>query len=43
MLVIVEFPSLEKLQEMYDCAEYAPLKDLRQRSSTMNFLAVEGL
>ena len=43
MLVLLEFPSLERLQEMYDCDEYARLKALRQRSSTMNFLAVEGV
>jgi uncharacterized protein (DUF1330 family) len=43
MLVLLEFPSLEQIQAMYDSEEYAPLKALRQRSSAMNFLAVEGL
>jgi uncharacterized protein (DUF1330 family) len=43
MLVLLEFPSLEQVQALYDAAEYAPLKALRQRSSSMNFLAVEGL
>jgi uncharacterized protein (DUF1330 family) len=43
MLVILEFPSQEHLQTMYDSAEYAPLKELRQRSSSCNFLSVEGL
>jgi uncharacterized protein (DUF1330 family) len=43
MLVLLEFPNLEQIQAMYDSEEYAPLKALRQRSSSMNFLAVEGL
>lgn len=43
MMVIVEFPSQEHIQAMYDSAEYAPLKELRQRSSSSNFLSVDGL
>jgi uncharacterized protein (DUF1330 family) len=43
MLVITEFPSLEQMQALYDSEEYAPFKALRQRSSSMNFIAVEGL
>ena len=43
MLVLLEFPNLEQIQALYDCEEYAPLKGLRQRSSSMNFIAVEGL
>ena len=42
VVVIVEFPSMEQLRAMYDSDEYAPLKTLRQRGSTCNFLAVEG-
>jgi uncharacterized protein (DUF1330 family) len=43
VLVILEFPTLEQMQALYDSAEYAPLKALRQRSCTMNFIGVEGL
>ena len=42
LLVIVEFPSLEVMQALYDSEEYAPLKTLRQRCSTSNFLVVDG-
>jgi uncharacterized protein (DUF1330 family) len=42
-LVIIEFPSMERIQALYDADEYAPLKALRQRGSSNNFLAVEGL
>jgi uncharacterized protein (DUF1330 family) len=41
LLVLVEFPSLERLQALYDSDEYASLKALRQSGSTCNFLAVE--
>jgi uncharacterized protein (DUF1330 family) len=43
MLVLVEFPSLEQMQTMYDSDDYAPLKALRQRGGNCNFLAVEGV
>ena len=42
MLVIVEFPNLEVMQTLYESDEYAPLKDLRQRCSSSNFLVVDG-
>ena len=43
MLVLVEFPTLEQLQAFYDSREYAPLKALRQRGSSLNFLTVDGV
>jgi uncharacterized protein (DUF1330 family) len=43
MLVIVEFPSMEQMQAMYDSDDYAPLMALRQRGSSCNFLGVEGV
>jgi uncharacterized protein (DUF1330 family) len=43
VLVILEFPTLEQIQALYDSEEYAPLKALRQRSCTMNFLGVAGI
>lgn len=43
ILVLVEFPSLDQLQTLYDSDEYAPFKALRQRGSSCNFLAVESL
>jgi uncharacterized protein (DUF1330 family) len=42
-LVLLEFPTMEQLQALYDSDEYAPLKALRQRGTSCNFLAVEGL
>jgi uncharacterized protein (DUF1330 family) len=43
LLGVLEFPTLEAIQALYDDPEYAPFKELRQDSSTCNFLAVEGL
>ena len=41
LLVVVEFPTLEGMQALYDSDEYAPLKALRQRCSRSNFLVVD--
>ena len=41
--VVLEFPSMEKLQAWYHSPEYAPLIALRQRSARANLTAVEGL
>ncbi|HEV7632720.1 MAG TPA: DUF1330 domain-containing protein [Steroidobacteraceae bacterium] len=41
--VILEFPSMEKLQAFYASAEYAPLKQLRIGASNSRVFAVEGL
>jgi uncharacterized protein (DUF1330 family) len=43
MLVLLEFPSMEQLKAFYNSDDYAPLKALRQRGSSFNFLAVDGL
>jgi uncharacterized protein (DUF1330 family) len=40
-LTILEFPSMTKLQEWYDSADYAELKAIRQRSSRSDMVAVE--
>lgn len=41
-LVILEFPSMEKLMTFWSSPDYAPLKALRERSSTSRLEAVEG-
>ena len=41
-LVILEFPSMERLQTFWSSLEYAPLKALRERSSTSRIEAVDG-
>ena len=41
-LVILEFPSMERLRAWYDSPEYAPLLALRKRSAVANLLLVEG-
>jgi len=43
MIVLIEFPSMERLQAFYDSDDYAPLIALRQQGSSFNFLAVEGI
>ena len=42
-LVILAFPDMERLQAFWSSPEYAPLKALRERSSTCRIEAVEGL
>ena len=42
-LVIIEFPSMAKLKTWYDCPEYRPLRDLRQRASVSRLVFQEGL
>ena len=41
-LVILEFPDMERLEAFWSSPEYAPLKALRERSSTCRIEAVEG-
>lgn len=41
--VVIEFPSLERVREWYDCAEYRPLKELRQRSARVNLAFLDGM
>lgn len=42
-IVILEFPSLEKLKEFYRSSEYQAAKKLRDGASTASFVAVTGI
>jgi uncharacterized protein (DUF1330 family) len=42
-LVIFRFPDLAAAQALHDDPEYRPLKALRQRASSTDMVAVEGL
>jgi uncharacterized protein (DUF1330 family) len=42
-LVVLEFPSMERLQAWYHSPEYAPLKQLRFRSANTDVVLVEGV
>jgi uncharacterized protein (DUF1330 family) len=42
-LVILEFPSMERLRAWYDSPEYASMLALRKRSAIANLLLVEGV
>ena len=42
-LVILEFPSMDKLAAWYDSPEYRPLRAMRQRASISSLIATEGL
>jgi uncharacterized protein (DUF1330 family) len=42
-LVLLEFPTMERLRAFYDAPEYAPLKDLRLRSSRSTVVICEGV
>lgn len=41
-LVILEFPSMERLKAWYDSPEYRPLRDIRRRTSTSTIVAIDG-
>ena len=40
-VVVIEFPSMERLLAFYDSAEFSPLKALRMRSSDSRIVAVD--
>jgi uncharacterized protein (DUF1330 family) len=42
-VVVLEFPSMDALQRWYRSDDYKPLLAERQRHSTANFIAVEGV
>jgi uncharacterized protein (DUF1330 family) len=42
-LVIVEFPSMQRLKEWYGSADYRPFRDMRQTVSVSNLVITEGL
>lgn len=42
-IVILQFESIERAREWYDSAEYAPLKEMRMRSSNGDLYFVEGV
>lgn len=41
-LVIIEFPSTDQARAWADSSEYAPVKQLRQRSALSKLVVVEG-
>lgn len=41
-VVLLEFDSMERAQEFYDCPAYQPLKSLRQQSIDSNIVVVDG-
>lgn len=42
-IVVLEFPDMEKACAWQASREYAPAREVRQRSSTARMIAVEGL
>ena len=42
-MVLIEFPSMARLKAFYDSPEYTPLRQLRQRAMTGNFLMLGGV
>ncbi len=41
-IVMIEFPSMERAQEWFGCAEYRPLCEIRKRTAKTNMILVEG-
>jgi len=42
-LVLIEFPSMDRLEEWYRSPSYAPLLELRKRSADSRVVATEGI
>ena len=42
-IVVVEFPDMASLKDWYTSDDYAELKALRQRSSSFDFVGIQGL
>jgi uncharacterized protein (DUF1330 family) len=42
LLVLIQFESMERLQEWYNSSDYEPLKELRHRCATTNVVAAEA-
>ena len=42
-LVLLEFPSLEKVKEFYNSPEYQDAKSLRKGAATAQFIAIDGV
>jgi uncharacterized protein (DUF1330 family) len=43
VVVVLEFPSMDKAKAWYNDPEYAPLITLRQKGSDLEFILVEGV
>ncbi len=41
-MVIIEFPSMASLEEWYQCAEYADVREIRFRSATSTLVALDS-
>jgi len=41
--VILEFPTVERARQWWNSPEYAPAKNIRQKSATTKMIIVEGL
>jgi len=41
--VLIEFPSLQTVQDFYNSAAYQEVKQLRLPASTASFLALDGV
>ena len=42
-VVVLEFPSMERLRQWYDSPEYVPLRELRKSASEGRFIMVQGV
>ena len=43
LMVVLEFPSMEQARAWYNDADYAPMIQLRQSGSDLDFVLVDGL
>lgn len=41
-VVVIEFPTLERVKEFYHSEDYQQVKKLREGAATTSFIAIEG-
>lgn len=42
VMILIKFPSMDRLLEFYDSAEYRPWRELRHRSAKTSIVVTEG-
>jgi len=42
-IVILEFPTVERAKQWWNSSEYAPAKNIRQRTAKTKMIVVEGI
>ena len=41
-MVIIEFPTMSALEDWYNCADYAPVRDIRRRAAMSTLVVMDA-